>query len=134
MRLQMRTAVVLLLCSLALAASQSDGYQPGRATYYDMPLPDLLRTIYCVVAQQCLTCICAARGSAQFLKNFPRRGPPPEYGFGTALYGSCGYTSQAGTGSVDFSDVVLPRSVQHILRIRMSVCATHTECCACPWQ
>ena len=54
----------------------------------------------------CLTPYDLAGGSAQFLKNFPARGPPPEYGFGTPLYGSCGYTSQDGTGSVSFADVV----------------------------
>lgn len=33
---------------------------------------------------------------------------PPEYGFGTPLYGSCGYLSQAGTEGVSFADVPFP--------------------------
>lgn len=36
------------------------------------------------------------------------RGPAPEYGFGTPLYGSCGYLSQDGTKGVDFSSVPFP--------------------------
>ena len=114
----MRGAVAVLLCGLALALGQSsDGFQPGRATFYDECLPVLLEAAPHTMGWRCarpcpvaashtLRLGCAARGSPQYLKNFPRRGPPPEYGFGTALYGSCGYTSQAGTGSVDFSDVV----------------------------
>lgn len=39
------------------------------------------------------------------------RGPPPEYGFGTPLYGSCGYLSQEGTQGVDFSDVPFPEDM-----------------------
>ncbi len=38
----------------------------------------------------------------------PCRGPPPEYGFGTPLYGSCGYLSQEGNQGVDFSNVPFP--------------------------
>lgn len=39
---------------------------------------------------------------------FTCRGPPPEYGFGTPLYGSCGYTSQKGTEGLDFSNLPFP--------------------------
>lgn len=38
----------------------------------------------------------------------PCRGPPPEYGYGTPLYGSCGYLSQAGTQGVNFSNIPFP--------------------------
>ena len=36
------------------------------------------------------------------------RGSPPEYGFGTPLYGSCGYLSQDGTEGVNFTNVPFP--------------------------
>ncbi len=44
------------------------GWRQGRATFYG--------------------------GPESFLQNFDDRGPPPEYGFGSAVYGSCGYTQQ----------------------------------------
>ncbi|KAK9787725.1 hypothetical protein WJX73_002165 [Symbiochloris irregularis] len=94
-RRAMRTSAVVLCllavlgCArgsrqLAQAPSSNDGtgWQVGRATFYG--------------------------GSAQYLRNFPARGPPPEYGFGTPLYGSCGYLSQVGTQGVSFADVPFP--------------------------
>jgi hypothetical protein len=71
-------AAALLLCcccgvargqaTAPLIAGQSGGWRQGRATFYGGPV--------------------------RFLQNFPDRGPPPEYGFGSAVYGSCGYTQQ----------------------------------------
>ena len=33
-------------------------------------------------------------GPESFQSNFANRGPPPNYGFGNILYGSCGYFEQ----------------------------------------
>ena len=72
----MAAALAALLC-LGRAAAQADapliqgesgGWRQGRATFYG--------------------------GPERFLQNFPDRGPPPEYGFGNAIFGSCGYTQQ----------------------------------------
>ena len=72
----MAAALAALLC-LERAAAQADapliqgesgGWRQGRATFYG--------------------------GPERFLQNFPDRGPPPEYGFGNAIFGSCGYTQQ----------------------------------------
>lgn len=66
--------VLLSCCSLAHGqatapeVSGQPGWRQGRATFYG--------------------------GPERFLKNFADRGPPPEYGFGSAVYGSCGYTQQ----------------------------------------
>ena len=70
-------ALVALLCISGAAAQanapliqgESGGWRQGRATFYG--------------------------GPERFLQNFKDRGPPPEYGFGNAIYGSCGYTQQA---------------------------------------
>ena len=51
-----------------LIQGESGGWRQGRATFYG--------------------------GPERFLQNFPDRGPPPEYGFGNAVFGSCGYTQQ----------------------------------------
>lgn len=82
-------APVLLLAVLVGSASAlapitnaTGGWRQGRATFYG--------------------------GSQAYLSHFPSRGPPPEYGFGTPLYGSCGYLSQNGTQGVDFSNVPFP--------------------------
>lgn len=82
-------AAILLLLALVSTASAIapvtnavGGWRAGRATFYG--------------------------GSQQYLQNFPARGPPPEYGFGTPLYGSCGYLSQDGNQAVDFSNVPFP--------------------------
>ena len=68
----------LLLAALAgRAAGQANppevpgengGWRAGRATFYS--------------------------GPERFLQSFADRGPPPEYGFGSAVFGSCGYTQQ----------------------------------------
>eukprot|EP00891_Asterochloris_glomerata_P000903 jgi/Astpho2/903/Aster-00744 len=44
-------------------------------------------------------------GPESYLSNFADRGPPPEYGFGTSVFGSCGFTSQNGTEAVTEEDV-----------------------------
>ena len=72
----MVAALASLLCTGRAAAQadapliqgESGGWRQGRATFYG--------------------------GPERFLQNFPDRGPPPEYGFGDALFGSCGYTQQ----------------------------------------
>ena len=69
-------AVTALLCISGAAAQanapliqgESGGWRQGRATFYG--------------------------GPERFLQNFADRGPPPEYGFGNAIFGSCGYTQQ----------------------------------------
>ena len=69
-------AVTALLCIGGAAAQanapliqgESGGWRQGRATFYG--------------------------GPERFLQNFADRGPPPEYGFGNAIFGSCGYTQQ----------------------------------------
>ena len=74
----MAAALAALLCTGRAAAQadapliqgESGGWRQGRATFYG--------------------------GPERFLQNFPDRGPPPEYGFGDALFGSCGYTQQVG--------------------------------------
>lgn len=76
----LKTAACLLAAFLLMAgqaAGQANapvvpggagGWRQGRATFYG--------------------------GPERFLQNFNDRGPPPEYGFGSAVYGSCGYTQQ----------------------------------------
>ena len=69
-------ALVAMLCVVSAAAQanapliqgETGGWRQGRATFYG--------------------------GPERFLQNFPDRGPPPEYGFGNAVFGSCGYTQQ----------------------------------------
>ena len=70
-------ALAALLCVVSGAAAQANapliagetgGWRQGRATFYG--------------------------GPERFLQNFADRGPPPEYGFGDAIFGSCGYTQQ----------------------------------------
>ena len=69
-------ALTALLCISGAAAQanapliqgESGGWRQGRATFYG--------------------------GPERFLQNFADRGPPPEYGFGNAIFGSCGYTQQ----------------------------------------
>ena len=51
-----------------LVAGEAGGWRQGRATFYG--------------------------GPDRFLRLFSDRGAPPEYGFGDAVYGSCGYTQQ----------------------------------------
>ena len=51
-----------------LIAGEAGGWRQGRATFYG--------------------------GPDRFLRLFSDRGAPPEYGFGDAVYGSCGYTQQ----------------------------------------
>ncbi len=49
-------------------------------------------------------------GPESFQSNFANRGPPPNYGFGNILYGSCGYFEQVQCtvlrwlGASDYSD------------------------------
>ena len=68
---------LLLSCCCYSAAAQANaplvpggngGWRQGRATFYG--------------------------GTEHFLQNFKDRGLPPEYGFGDAIFGSCGYTQQ----------------------------------------
>ena len=69
-------ALAAMLCVVSAAAQanapliqgETGGWRQGRATFYG--------------------------GPERFLQNFPDRGPPPEYGFGNAVFGSCGYTQQ----------------------------------------
>ena len=72
-------ALLLSCCCIRSAAAQANaplipgengGWRQGRATFYG--------------------------GPERFLQNFKDRGPPPEYGFGDAIFGSCGYTQQVG--------------------------------------
>ena len=74
-------ALLALLCISGAAAQanapliqgESGGWRQGRATFYG--------------------------GPERFLQNFADRGPPPEYGFGNAIFGSCGYTQQVSRSS-----------------------------------
>ena len=74
--LYMAAALAALLCAgrtdaqadAPLIQGESGGWRQGRATFYG--------------------------GPERFLQNFADRGPPPEYGFGDAIFGSCGYTQQ----------------------------------------
>ncbi|KAL3157021.1 hypothetical protein ABBQ38_001272 [Trebouxia sp. C0009 RCD-2024] len=84
-RLLLTLALVGSVSALAPVLNATAGWRQGRATFYG--------------------------GSEQYLRNFPDRGPPPEYGFGTPLYGSCGYLSQAGTEAVDFPNVPFPKDM-----------------------
>ncbi|EIE19971.1 hypothetical protein COCSUDRAFT_67654 [Coccomyxa subellipsoidea C-169] len=61
------------------------GWRQGRATFYG--------------------------GPESFLQNFDDRGPPPEYGFGSAVYGSCGYTQQNFTEGVTYDNVPYPKDM-----------------------
>jgi hypothetical protein len=88
-------------CCMPAAAAQADaplipgengGWRQGRATFYG--------------------------GPQRFLQNFADRGPPPEYGFGDAIFGSCGYTQQ-----VPFPTPHLPQPLEtHLTDICSSTC------------
>ncbi|BDA51307.1 hypothetical protein COCOBI_18-1840 [Coccomyxa sp. Obi] len=95
MRLMHRAVAALLLVALAgRAAGQANppkvpgengGWRAGRATFYS--------------------------GPERFLQSFADRGPPPEYGFGSAVYGSCGYTQQNFTEGVTYDNVPYPKEM-----------------------
>ncbi|CAL5225943.1 g8740 [Coccomyxa viridis] len=84
-------ALTALLCISGAAAQanapliqgESGGWRQGRATFYG--------------------------GPERFLQNFADRGPPPEYGFGNAIFGSCGYTQQNYTEGVTYANVPYPK-------------------------
>ncbi|KAK9801963.1 hypothetical protein WJX73_002009 [Symbiochloris irregularis] len=56
--------------------STADGWTSGRATFYG--------------------------GTESYLSHYASRGPPPSFGFGTPLYGSCDYASQRGNQGQTF--------------------------------
>lgn len=77
--------VAQVATATAPIVNQTGSWRAGRATFYG--------------------------GPESYLSNFADRGPPPEYGFGSFLFGSCGYTSQAGNQPVNASSLTVPQDM-----------------------